>query len=254
MPFEVIPVMDLRGGKVLRLQRGASGAEARVADDPVKVARQFADAGAARLHVVDLDGVRVGTPQNVPAVRDILRRVSIPVQVGGGLRTRELAERVLNQGADRIVLSTSDVARDDAFLLDMLARYGEKIVVGADSRNGFVAAEGFTARVAESIDAFGRRLAQAGARRFLFADAAREDGVHGANIEATLAFAQAVAAGGARVLASGVVGPADVEKLAALQPHGIEGVIIGKALYGGALTLDDAVRIAAEKGGGAAAA
>jgi phosphoribosylformimino-5-aminoimidazole carboxamide ribotide isomerase len=186
-------------------------------------------------------------------VRDILRRVSIPVQVGGGLRTRELAERVLNQGVDRIVLSTSDVARDDAFLLDMLARYGEKIVVGADSRNGFVAAEGFTARVAETIDAFGRRLVQAGVRRFLFSNEADEEEAQGTNVEATLAFARAVAAGGARVLASGVKGPTDIENLTPLQPHGVEGVIIGKALYGGALTLDDAVRIAAQKGGGAGA-
>lgn len=251
MPFEVIPTIELRGGKSLRVQRGEFGTEARVAEDAVKVARQFAEAGATRIHIVDLDGARVGTPQNVPTIREIIRKVSIPVQVGGGLRTRELAERVLNQGADRVLLSTSDVARDDAFILDMLARYGERVVIGANSRDGLVAAEGFTARVAESVDAYGLRLAQAGARRFLFADLAREDGGQGANVEATLAFAQAA---GASVLASGVAGPEDIEKLAPLQPFGVEGVITGKALYSGALTFVDALRIAAEKGVAAPAA
>ncbi len=244
MPFEIIPAIDLRGGKAVRLQRGSFDAETRVAEDPVKVARSFQDQGAARLHVVDLDGARVGSPQNVPTIREILRRVSIPVQVGGGLRTPDLVERVLNLGADRAVVGTS-AAIDPLNAAEILARFGEKVIIGADARDGFVAVQGWLQRTDEAVESFGKRLAQMGARRFLFTDIGRDGMLEGANVDATRAFAQVA---GVPVIASGgVAGPDDVRALAALQPSGVEGVIIGKALYAGALTLAEALAIA---GGG----
>jgi len=245
--FEVIPAIDLRNGKAVRLQRGDFGTEARVADDPVKVARSFQDAGAPRIHVVDLDGARVGTPQNVPTIRDILRRVSIPVQVGGGLRTPELVERVVNLGADRVIVGTSAVL-DPVNAAEILARFGDKVVIGADAKNGFVAVQGWMQITDESVEAFGRRLAGMGARRFLFTDIARDGMLEGVNVEATAAFARAA---GVPVLASG--GVAGVEDISTLvrqaQPAGVEGVIIGKALYAGRLTLADALRAAAATAG-----
>ncbi len=242
MPFEIIPAIDLRGGKAVRLQRGAFETEARVAEDPVKVARKFQDEGATRLHVVDLDGARMGSPQNVPVIRQILRQVSIPVQVGGGLRTAELVERVVDLGADRVIVGTS-AAIDAENAGEILARFGEKVVIGADARDGFVAVQGWMQRTDEAVEAFGKRLVQMGARRFLFTDIARDGMLEGVNIEATRAFAEAV---GVPVIASGgVAGPGDITALVPLQPSGVEGVIVGKALYAGALTLADALRLAA---------
>ena len=107
MSFEILPAIDLRNGKAVRLQRGDFDAETRVAEDPVKAAKSFQDQGATRLHVVDLDGARMGSPQNVPTIRAILKAVTIPVQIGGGLRTPELVERLLNLGVDRVIVGTS---------------------------------------------------------------------------------------------------------------------------------------------------
>lgn len=243
MPLEIIPAIDLRDGKAVRLQQGAFETAARVAEDPVKVAKKFEAEGAKRIHVVDLDGARVGTPQNVPTIRAILRAVGIPVQVGGGLRTPELVERVVNLGADRVIVGTS-AATDVINAAEILARFGDKIIVGADAKEGFVAVGGWIERTDEAVETFGKRLVGMGARRFLFTDIARDGMLGGVNVEATQRFALAV---GVPVLASGgVAGPEDISTLAALaQPNGIEGVIIGKALYAGRLTLADALRLAA---------
>jgi phosphoribosylformimino-5-aminoimidazole carboxamide ribotide isomerase len=229
----------------VRLQRGDFETEARVAEDPVKVARAFQDAGARRLHVVDLDGARVGSPQNVPTIREILKRVSIPVQVGGGLRTPELVERLVNLGADRVIVGTSAVL-DPVNAAEILRRFGDRIVIGADAKNGFVAVQGWMQISDESVEAFGKRLVGMGASRFLFTDIGRDGMLAGVNLEATRGFAEAV---GVPVIASGgVAGPDDIRQLALLQPAGVEGVIVGKALYAGALSLADALAIAARAG------
>lgn len=243
MPLEIIPAIDLRDGKAVRLQQGAFETATRVAEDPVKVAKKFEAEGAKRIHVVDLDGARVGTPQNVPTIRAILRAVGVPVQVGGGLRTPELVERIVNLGADRVIVGTS-AAVDAVNAGEILARFGDKVIVGADTKEGFVAVGGWIERTDEAVETFGKRLVAMGARRFLFTDIARDGMLGGVNVEATQRFAQAV---GVPVLASGgVAGPEDISTLAALaQPSGIEGVIIGKALYAGRLTLADALRLAA---------
>ncbi|HVK06098.1 MAG TPA: 1-(5-phosphoribosyl)-5-[(5-phosphoribosylamino)methylideneamino] imidazole-4-carboxamide isomerase [Armatimonadaceae bacterium] len=244
MPLEIIPVIELRNGKALLTRQGATGAEARVPDDALKVAKQFVAAGATRLHVIDLDGERVGSPQNLPVVRDLVRKAGVPVQAAGGLKTLELAERVLSAGADRIVLGTTAASRDDAYVVELLHRHGEKVIVEAVMKDGFMATEAWTTRGHETVQAFAQRLATAGARRFLFADAGRESLSQGVNLRATVAFAGIV---GVPVLASaGVVSKEDLKSLAAVQPEGVEGVLIGKALYTGALTVADALAIAGE--------
>lgn len=244
MSLEIIPAIDLKGGKAVRLQQGVFDTAARVAEDPVKVAKGFEAAGAKRIHVVDLDGARQGSPQNAPVVRQILRAVGIPVQVGGGLRTPELVERIVNLGADRVIVGTS-AAVDPVNAAEILARFGDKVIIGADAKDGFVAVGGWIERTDEAVETFGKRLVQIGARRFLFTDIARDGMLGGVNVEATKRFAEAV---GVPVLASGgVAGPEDIVTLVAqTQPSGIEGVIIGKALYAGRLNLADALRIAAE--------
>jgi phosphoribosylformimino-5-aminoimidazole carboxamide ribotide isomerase len=246
--LEIIPSIELRGGKAIRIQRGPTGTEARVPEDAVKAALRLQTEGATRLHLIDADGERVGTPQNVPLIRDILRKVSIPLQVGGGLRNIMLAERVLNLGVDRIYLEAVVGAQDDRVIREILLSYGSRVVVAADSRDGYVASNGWTARVAEPITEFGKRLVQLGAQRFLFTDVARADTLNGVNAEAASAFAQAV--GVPVQVAGGVGGPEDISllaKVAQAQPNGIEGVILGKVLYSGHLTLVDALSRAREQ-------
>ncbi|MBC8104309.1 MAG: 1-(5-phosphoribosyl)-5-[(5-phosphoribosylamino)methylideneamino]imidazole-4-carboxamide isomerase [Cytophagales bacterium] len=247
MPLEILPAIDISKGQAVRLRQGDFETVLKVAEDPVRVARKFQEAGATRLHIVDLDGAKMGSPQNLPVIREMIRKLSIPVQLGGGLRSAELIDRVFRaaSGIDRVIVGTTAASADDALMLDILHRYGDKIVVGADTKAGYIATQGWTERTTETAAEFGGRLVAMGARRFLFTDIARDGMLEGVNLEATRAFALAV---GVPVLASGGVGGIeDIQKLAApdAQQSGIEGVIIGKALYAGRLTLEDALRIAA---------
>ena len=242
--LEIIPAIDLLRGQAVRLQRGDFDSQTRVAEDPVKVAAQFAAAGARRLHIVDLDGARTGDPKNGAVIREIIRRVpNLQVQVGGGIRTSERAGQILALGAARIIVGTT-AAADAAVIASLLGTYGDRIIVGADTKDGFVAVQGWLAASAETVDAFGIRLAAMGAARFLYTDVSRDGMLEGVNADATAAFAKIT---GKPVLASGgVSGIEDIRILAALQPLGVEGVIIGKALYSGALTVADALRVADE--------
>lgn len=243
--LEIIPAIDLMGGQAVRLKKGDFGTRERVADDPVATAAAFAAAGAMRLHLVDLDGARTGEPTNHPTIAAILAAVSIPVQVGGGLRTPDRVQAILELGADRAVVGTS-AARDPEAIAAILARFGEQVVVGADASDGFIAVHGWKERTDERAEAFARRMVERGARRFLFTDIARDGMLEGVHVEATVAFAQAAQV---PVIASGgVSGPEDIDRLRAAQPSGIEGVIIGRALYAGYLTLEEALRRAGGAG------
>lgn len=241
MPLEVIPAIDLKDGQAVRLQKGDFGTASKVAEDPVVVARSFAEQGAPRIHVVDLDGSKTGVQHNAPIVRAILEAVSVPVQVGGGVRTVEAAKKLLDLGADRVIVGTT-AARDETLIGEMLSRFGERIIVGADGKDGYVAVHGWLESTGETVEDFGRRMVALGARRLLFTDIGRDGMLEGANVEATRRLARAV---GVPVIASGgVSGIEDIEKLVGAQPDGVEGVITGKAIYAGRLSLADALRVA----------
>ncbi len=245
MPLEIIPAIDLRGGYAVRLVRGDFDQETRVADDPIAVARSFVEQGASRIHVVDLDASRTGSPTQEPIIAEIVRAVNVPVQVGGGIRSVAGAEAKLALGVERLIIGTT-AARDPETVKALLERFADRLILGADNRNGRIAVQGWQESTGESVEDFGKRLLAMGAVRFLFTDIARDGMLEGVNVEATRDFAQSV---GVPVLASGgVSGPGDIKKLAAVQPDGIEGVIIGKALYAGRLTLVDALQIAQAKG------
>jgi phosphoribosylformimino-5-aminoimidazole carboxamide ribotide isomerase len=242
--LEIIPAIDLLGGQAVRLRKGDYATGEKVAEDPIAVARSFEAQGARRLHIVDLDGARTGDPINAAIVRAVVEAVAIPVQVGGGVRTVARAAELIGWGVARVIVGTS-AAQNPAVIGAMLSEFPENVIVGADTADGFVAVHGWQESSGERAADFGRRLIALGARRFLFTDVARDGMLQGVNIAATRAFADAV---GVPVLASGgVSGPDDITALAAASSEsGIEGVIVGKALYAGRLTLADALQIAAQ--------
>ncbi len=244
--FIVYPAIDIRGGKCVRLFQGDYNQETVYGDRPSEMAARFDEAGAEWLHVVDLDGAKAGQPVNEAAVEDIVHTVRMPVQVGGGLRSLAHVERLLALGVSRVILGTAAI-EDRAFVEQALARYGDKIAIGIDARNGYVATRGWLETSEVRADELAKALAAAGAQTFIFTDIARDGTMTGPNTEAIVALAQAC---GKHVIASGGVSKlADLEELHASREAGVAGAIVGKALYTGAIDLKQALeRLAASKG------
>ena len=242
--LEIIPAIDLMNGQAVRLQKGEFASGEKVADDPVQTAEGFMEAGAARLHIVDLDGARTGDGHNRQTIAAIIKAVpQMAVQVGGGVRSLETIEALLALGAKRVIVGTS-AAQNAELAQEMLRVFGDRLIIGADSKEGQIAVRGWVETTGESTEDFCRRMVDLGAVRFLFTDVARDGMLQGANVQETARLAQAV---GVPVLASGGVGgPDDIFALRDVQPNGVEGVIIGKALYAGRLSLADALRIASK--------
>lgn len=237
-PFVIFPAIDLRGGRVVRLQQGRADAETVYSDDPAAVARRWAEQGAHYLHVVDLDGAFAGEPRNWHCVQAIVKAVQIPVQLGGGLRHREQIEAALTMGVTRVVLGTR--ACDAPELVgDLAAKYGPRIVVGLDARDGFVAVQGWTQRTAWTAVEFAQAVDRLGVQNLVFTDVTTDGMLTGPNYLATAALCNAVSC---NVIASGGVSCiADVRRLqrvaADVPRHNLTGVIIGKALYDGRIDL-----------------
>ena len=239
--MEVIPAIDIIGGRCVRLVQGRFDQETVFSDNPAEVAAQWAGQGATRLHVVDLDGARTGYPQNLKVLADIVHAAGIPVQVGGGIRKLETARRVLRTGVDRVIIGTS-AALDSAAAQAMFAELGERAVLGVDALNGYVAVRGWQARTEEHATDFARRMVSLGAKRIIFTDISRDGMLSGVNVFAVERMLTAV---DVPVIASGGVGSIeDIRRLAPLVSKGLEGVILGKALYTGAVALPDAIAAA----------
>ena len=228
----VIPAIDLKGGRCVRLVQGKASAETVFSDDPVAVAERWEAEGARRLHVVDLDGAFGGSPAQMALIHKIARAVSIPVEVGGGLRTMEHVEAVLETGARWAIVGTR-AALDPAFLGDVCRRFEDRIIVGLDASDGRVAVDGWTRVLELEAVTLARDAAAAGAGTIIYTDIARDGTQTGPNVRSTEALARAAKI---PVIASGGVGSLeDIRQLAAIP--GIEGVIVGRALYTGAVSL-----------------
>ena len=239
-PFQVIPAIDLRGGRVVRLRQGDFERETRYDDDPAGVARAFADAGAAWIHVVDLDGARAGSPKQEAIVTGIAAAVSgrLRVEYGGGLRREDDATRVLDLGADRVVLGTTALADPDLLGL-LVARHGaDRVAVALDVREGLAVGEGWRkgATGTPILDAVDRVLG-AGVDTLEVTAVSRDGGLEGPDLEL---LESVVRHGPYRVVASG--GIRSIEDLLAVRRLGCVGAIVGRALYEGGLDLRAAIR------------
>ncbi len=233
--MEIIPAIDLRGGKCVRLVQGDFARETVFGDDPVEMALRWQGEGATWLHVVDLDGARDGAAAQFDIVRRIVEAVTMQVEVGGGIRDAATARRYLDAGVGRCVVGTAAV-RSPELVRSLAAWAPDALVVGIDARDGLVATSGWLETGELRAEDLGARMVDAGVRRFVFTDIGRDGTLVGPNLEALRAFTAAV---DAAVIASGGVGSLD--DLTALAKTGVEGAIVGKALYAGTVSLRAAI-------------
>jgi phosphoribosylformimino-5-aminoimidazole carboxamide ribotide isomerase len=234
--MEVIPALDLRGGKCVRLYQGDYGRETVYSDDPVEVAKHWASLGAKRLHIVDLDGAKGGAPVNLEVVEKIASSVSVLIQLGGGIRTLEMAQTVMSMGVNRVIMGTAAV-ENPALIEDICDDLGaDSLIVSVDARNGYVAVKGWTqdSRVCASV--LIEQMAGLGVQRFMYTDITRDGTLTEPNFGAIAALVKET---GVRLLAAG--GIATVGHIVRLSELGVEGAIAGKALYTGDIDLRQAL-------------
>ncbi|RJQ28597.1 MAG: 1-(5-phosphoribosyl)-5-[(5-phosphoribosylamino)methylideneamino]imidazole-4-carboxamide isomerase [Peptococcaceae bacterium] len=238
----IIPAIDLRAGRCVRLVEGRPEQETVYSRDPVAVARRWQEQGARWLHVVDLDGAFAGAPKNLDVIKEILAGVDIPVQVGGGIRDIDVIDRLMSLGVSRVILGTAAVLKPQ-LVADACARYGDNVLVGIDGRDGRVAVEGWGVTVEKNTVDLALEVKAMGVKRVVFTDIWRDGTLKGPNLAATAELARGT---GLKVIASGgVSGADDLRELTKLEQYGVEAVILGKALYAGAVTLKEALSIAA---------
>ncbi|MEA3406693.1 MAG: 1-(5-phosphoribosyl)-5-[(5-phosphoribosylamino)methylideneamino]imidazole-4-carboxamide isomerase [Chloroflexota bacterium] len=240
----VYPAIDLRGGRCVRLQQGDAGAETVFADDPAEAARRWAAEEAEWLHVVNLDGaLGESGAANLVALERIMEAVDLPIQFGGGLRSLEDVERLLDMGVARVILGTVAV-RDPQIVEQAVAAHGaQRVIVGIDARDGLVAIHGWVDTSDVQAVALARRMRDVGIERVVYTDVRRDGMLTGVNVAATVELARASRL---RVIASGGVSSLDdIRALKAHEKEGVEGVIIGMALYRGEIELAQAQELAA---------
>ncbi len=237
----VFPAIDLLGGRAVRLAQGDYDRVTVYNEDPLAQAREFAEAGAEWIHVVDLDGARDGAPGNTAVIERIVAEVGVPVQVGGGIRTLETLERFEAVGVSRMVLGTK-LATDPAFVREAVERFGERVVAGIDARDGMVAVEGWREGTATPAAELVAELRDLGIHHLVYTDISRDGMQTGVNVDA---YEQIAETAGFPVIASGGISTLDdFRELAALGPDVVEGAITGRALYEGAFKLKHAIRAA----------
>jgi len=237
----IFPAIDIRNGKCVRLTEGRFDQETIFADQPMDMAVRWANEGAEYLHLVDLDGALAGKPVNMAAIAQIINAVKIPVQLGGGIRTLENISECLEAGVQRVILGSIAV-RQPELVKAACEQYGDRIVVGIDARDGQAAVEGWGVTGGISAEELAKRMVQVGVKRIIYTDISRDGMLSGVNVAATTSLAQAA---GIPVIASGgVKDMADMKAIKTAESAGIEGVIVGKAIYMGSLHLKDALKLA----------
>ena len=241
--MKIYPAIDIRGGKCVRLFKGDFAQETVFSDSPAAMAKQWAAQGAEYLHLVDLDGARAGRSENLTTVKEVLAAVNIPVELGGGIRTMENIDEVLKLGVRRVILGSVAV-RDPELVREACAKYGDRIVVGIDAKDGIVAVDGWGVSGDVDVITLAKKMKDAGVRTIIYTDISRDGTLSGVNVEATAKLARE---SGVDVVASGGVKDlADIRALLPYERDGIEGVIVGKSIYTGSLDLKKAIALAAK--------
>jgi phosphoribosylformimino-5-aminoimidazole carboxamide ribotide isomerase len=236
----IIPAVDIKGGRCVRLLQGREDSETVFSDDPSAMAARWEQEGAQMLHVVDLDGAFKKSPQNVEAIERILDSLQIPIQLGGGIRNMETVSMFLNLGVNRVILGTEAI-RDPRLVEEACQGFPDRIMVGIDARKGLVAVEGWTETTEEQAVEVARRFEGLRLGGIVFTDIHKDGMQTGPNIEETKRMAESVST---PIIASGGVADInDIKALAALEPVGVVGVITGRALYEGTLKLSEALEV-----------
>ena len=240
----IYPAIDIRGGRCVRLTEGRFDAETVFADDPTEMALKWAGLGAEFLHLVDLDGALAGEGKNVPVIQRILKSVSIPVQLGGGIRNLETIEKLLELGVTRLILGSAAV-KNPELVAEACKKYPGHIAVGIDAKNGEVAIEGWGLGSGVAATELAKKMASFGVETIIYTDISRDGMLSGVNVEATAALARAC---GVPIIASGGVASLDdIRRVKAVEGDGVQGCIIGKAIYTGAVDLKEALALAKEE-------
>lgn len=237
----VIPAIDIKDGKCVRLLQGRREDETVFSNNPVAMAQHWEEEGAELLHLVDLDGAFEGVPRNLSIVRNIIESIDIPVELGGGIRTREMIEHALKIGVYRVILGTLALKNPD-FVESVCEKHGSRIAVGIDAKDGMVATHGWLEVSEKQAWEFASEMQERGVQTIIYTDIKRDGMLKGPNIEATRKIAQAVKVD---VIASGGISSIDdIMAVKSLESLGVTGVISGKALYTGKLNLREAIALA----------
>lgn len=234
----IYPAIDLYEGKAVRLYKGDYAQMTVYSENPAEVAQAFAAAGATHIHLVDLEGAKKGTPANLATIREIIGSADLFVEVGGGIRNMETIESYLSIGVDRVILGTAAVT-DPAFLEEAIGKYGEKIAVGVDLKDGCVAIKGWTEKSELTADDFFAKMQRLGVKTIICTDISRDGAMKGTNRELYKTLSEKYAID--LIASGGVSSIGDVQALAAMDLHG---AIIGKAYYIGAIDLKTAIEVA----------
>ncbi len=234
----IIPAIDLKDGQCVRLKQGRMTDSTVFGSDPVAMAKRWVDAGARRLHLVDLNGAFAGEPVNGEAVKAIARaNPALPIQIGGGIRNADIIEAYLSAGVSYVIIGTKAV-KEPQFVTDMCKQFPGKIIVGIDAQDGMVATDGWAEVSTVTAADLARQFASDGVSSIVYTDIARDGMMQGVNVEATVALAEAC---GIPVIASGgVTNMDDIRALKAVSARGILGAITGRAIYEGSLDLNQA--------------
>ncbi len=234
----VFPAIDLYGGKVVRLYKGDYSQMTVYGEDPVAVAKEFVRQGATHIHVVDLEGAEKGTPAHLPVVQKIVEETGLFLEIGGGVRSMERVDGYMSAGASRVILGTAAVT-DEAFLRAALAKYGEKIAVGADIADGKIAIRGWKEKSAYGAEAFFEKMCALGVKTVICTDISKDGAMKGTNLALYQSLQRRFPVD---LVASG--GVSSIEDIAALKAMGVYGAIVGKAYYIGAIDLREAIEVA----------
>lgn len=234
----IYPAIDIKDGRCVRLVQGQFNDVTVYSDDPIEMAFKFEQMGAEYIHVVDLDGARLGSPQNISGISEMAVKLGIPVQLGGGIRTIETIEIILCKGIERVILGTSAV-RDQELVKQAIRSFGKSLAVAIDARDGLVAIEGWAKTSEFTAIGFAKKMEEIGASTIIYTDISRDGMLNGPNLKAMEEMVKAV---DIDVIASG--GVTNLQDIKDLKNIGISGVIVGKALYTGDIDLREAIAAA----------